>query len=432
MTNTHGSLLSESSRTARPVWLVDLLSFTPWYTAALAKALVEQGVSLRLHCSPVAREPGYLPRLGLQEEAGPLRAFSTVSRPQLAGKAFRSWAAIANAMRLRAQLRRGSSSLPSVLHLQQVPLLNHGLRIDFSLIAAAHRRGVPVVHTVHNILPHDSGERMRARYAELYGAVDHLICHSGDAAQRLLDEFSVPASRLTIIPHGPLFAAEAPSSEDAQCRARCELGLPCAAPVVLWQGVLAPYKGVDVLLRAWKRVFAQWQGGAADRPVLVIAGTGDAEVGRSILRLAEGCGDSVRPLLRYVRTDELPGLYQAADLLVYPYREITTSGAILTGLTFRKPIIASDLPAFRGFVVHGQNGLLVPPGDSDELAIALTSVLQSRRSRSSVEDAEGLPGVGTCYWHLLAGAQMNPRRYTDWATIAKATASLYQRLASSC
>lgn len=418
---------SQRTSHSQPVWMVDLLSFTPWYTASLAKALVCRGVPLRLHCAPVAREPGYFDRHGLQQESGPLERLATVTHPRFASRALRSSAAMSNAWRLLRQLRSSEHFLPRLLHLQQVPLLNHGIRLDFALVEAAHQRRIPVVHTVHNILPHDTGESLRHRYAELYRRVDHLVCHSGDAAQRLMSEFDIAGNRLTIIPHGPLFASSDVADAGAVARAREELGLARDVPVVLWQGVVAPYKGVDVLLRAWKRCLSRWAFAPERRPVLVIAGTGAPEHERKIERLAASCGDSVKLMLRYIRTDELPTLYQAADLLVYPYREITTSGAMLTGLSYEKPIIASDLDAFRGFVIHDQNGLLVPPGDSDELADALYVVLNPmihREDRDLCCDA----AVFSTYSRLLAGARQNRRRYTDWDAIAQATTLLYQRL----
>lgn len=430
MSLTLEPLMLSQTAPMQPVWMVDLLSFTPWYTASLARALVSYGLPLRLHCAPISREPEYFQRNGLEQESGPLRGLATVARPRLASRALRSSAAVSNGLRLLGLLRKRGPALPRVLHLQQLPLLNHGLRLDFVLIEAAHRCGVPVVHTVHNILPHDSGDVLRNRYAELYARVDHLVCHSGEAAERLMSEFDIPASRLTIIPHGPLFAADAPVSEQAAAHARAKLGLPTGRPVVLWQGVVAPYKGVDVLLRAWKRCTRRWDLPEECMPLLLIAGTGAPEHERKIRQLAATCGPSVQLMLRYIRTDELPALYRAADVLVYPYREITTSGALLTGLTYGKPIIASDLAAFRGFVVHEQNGMLVTPGDSDELAetlyTLLTPIVHAREREAAHEEAT----VSCLYSRLLAGASENVHRYTNWDTIAQATALLYQRLAA--
>ena len=45
--------------------------------------------------------------------------------------------------------------------------------------------------------------------------------------------------------------------------------------------------------------------------------------------------------LRFVSPEELVALYRAADIVTYPYRAITTSGALATGLALGKAVVAS-------------------------------------------------------------------------------------------
>jgi glycosyltransferase involved in cell wall biosynthesis len=85
-------------------------------------------------------------------------------------------------------------------------------------------------------------------------------------------------------------------------------------------------------------------------------------------------------------------IYRAADIVVYPYRAITTSGAIATGLALGKTIVASDLPVFRELLTHGKNALLVDPANSVELARALLELAQDadlrERLAASVRDMD--------------------------------------------
>ena len=112
---------------------------------------------------------------------------------------------------------------------------------------------------------------------------------------------------------------------------------------MLWQGIISPYKGIDLLLESWQKVEA-----TVDNASLLIAGTGSPEllgqiqeqIGR--LRLKHV---TLHP--RFISTEELVALYRAADIVVYPYRAITTSGALATGLALGKTIVASNLPVFR-------------------------------------------------------------------------------------
>jgi glycosyltransferase involved in cell wall biosynthesis len=407
------------------VWLFDAFCFTPWYTSALAQALVCRGTKVRLICSQFLREPEYFGSLGLQPDAGPLQLSGLLRWPIFLKRALRTSEVLLNTRaRLRA-LRGGREELPDIIHLQQTPLLNHGFRSDFRLIDAAHQAGIPVVHTVHNLLPHDSGARLRIPYAELYRRVDHLICHSDAAAKQLTREFGVPQHRRTVIPHGPLFAPrQLPTPQDQEA-ARARLSLPTKRPIVLWQGVLAEYKGLDLLLQAWKLCMHRLGHAPVAKPLLLIAGSGPADLEAVIRQAAQDAGDSVRADLRYIPTHILPAYYTAADILVYPYRAITTSGAMLTGLSYGKPIIASRLDPFQEYLTAGENALLVEPGDAKMLAEALRGLLLDV---GRMEQTEHASDRDSSYRQLVRGAERNHLRYTGWEEIAARTAALYHEL----
>lgn len=399
------------------IWLSDAFCFTPWYSAALVKALMNTGASVRFIASNVAGEPAYFGQQGITPDAGPLHFHYANKLPSPARKAARFFAAMTNSAALRWQLKHSSATRPDVLHLQQLPALNHGILDDFRTIACAQGLGIPVVHTVHNLLPHDSGDKLRSTYQRLYSSVNRLICHSPDVAERLTKEFGVNAHNISVIPHGPLFEAPSETMNDRRL-ARTSLNIEHDRPVVLWQGVMAPYKGLDLLLDAWERCMSLWPA-VATKPLLLIAGTGPATEAAQVNAAAKQNSDTIRTEIRYITTAELPVFFQASDVLVYPYRAITTSGALLTGLTYRKPIIASDLPPFRQFLRHKENALLVSPGDAASLADALQTLLLAMDSGGETHSV---------YRTLVAGSARNQELYTGWDRIAKQTLSVYREL----
>jgi len=102
----------------------------------------------------------------------------------------------------------------------------------------------------------------------------------------------------------------------------------------------------------------------------------------------------VRLELRFVSVQELTDFYRAADVLVYPYREITTSGALLTGAVYGKPIVATALPAFEQILRHGETALLVHYGDVGALASALLRLIGDEDLRRTLGErllANGFP-----------------------------------------
>jgi glycosyltransferase involved in cell wall biosynthesis len=149
-------------------------------------------------------------------------------------------------------------------------------------------------------------------------------------------------------------------------------------PTILFVGTLDRahrFKGVDILLSALKRLSnLSWSlsivGDGGDR--LALERTA-AELG--LERRVAFAGD--------VSDRELPDRYRTAALHVLPSTEraeafgLVTLEAAASGI----PSIVSDLPGVRTTVVHGETGLIVPPGDPAALALALRELLQSPARR---------------------------------------------------
>jgi glycosyltransferase involved in cell wall biosynthesis len=425
-TTTLDQTVTHGQGTSAPVWLYDPFCYTPWYTAELASALTSLGINLRLLCGTLAREPNYFQQRSLSPEI----CFSPLSRMPDMGlrpinRLLRLTQAMATIRMLIASLRDETAQHPKVLHLQQLPMLEHGLEGDFSLIDAAKNRGVLVIHTVHNLLPHSAGEQAHFRYRKLYRLVDHLICHSTYAADQLTREFGVNEYHISIIPHGPLFPSTSGNSENDMRLARERLGLPFDRPIVLWQGIMAEYKGLDVLLEAWRRYIDLMHDAKNAQPLLLLAGTGSKVIESMVRQHIHEMPTSVRAEIRYLTARELPDFYTAADVLVYPYRAITTSGALLTGLSYGKPIIASNLPAFHDFLVADENALLVEPRSIEAWGMALRRILADFASRKSSGPGH-LPQ--NIFKQLSEGAALNQTRYMNWNSIATQTLALYDRL----
>src|SRR5438445_915984 len=130
-----------------------------------------------------------------------------------------------------------------VLHVHFPPVLP----VDARWLQLIRRR-IPVVHTVHNLWPHGARRdaRDRQRLRRLYHACHHLIAHTEDTVQGLVEEFGVPPERISRIPHGNFrhFWSQ-------QRAAVPDLGAPAdRTPTILMFGELRPSKGTDVLLRA--------------------------------------------------------------------------------------------------------------------------------------------------------------------------------------
>ncbi|WJH37193.1 glycosyltransferase family 4 protein [Paenibacillus sp. CC-CFT747] len=151
--------------------------------------------------------------------------------------------------------------------------------------------------------------------------------------------------------------------ERSRVRKRYRLGRKF---VVAYAGRIIPRKGVDVLIRAVRRM------GSRRKVGLLVAGTADSAYARSMRRLSHKLGVSAR-FAGQVPHPDMHELYWGADCFVCPSQKHEAFGlvnveAMATGL----PIVASGMGGIKEIVRHKKNGLLVrdyrsPKGFSRQL-----------------------------------------------------------------
>ena len=386
------------------VVLFDPLATVPYYTAYLSRALLQQGVKVTIRSISYYLDPACFSSRGLRLQPGFL---NIVGRFPLPGAPRRVLKLFEFALNLAALSIRSVLSPPEVLHIQFLPLLRWRLPLDLLFVQFSQRRGSKLVLTVHDLLPHDTADRFHVLFQKLYRGMDALICHSDHVKHRLETEFGIATDRIFVIPHGPFFYDLPPADTSTL---RSSLGIDSAHPIVLWQGIIFPYKGLDLLLEAWQRVEEQ-----NSQAHLVVAGTGAPAFLAAIREHVERLGlQRVSLNLRFISSEELVALYRDAEIVVYPYRAITTSGALATGLALGKAIVASDLPVFRELLIDGQNASLVPVGNPEALAAAIVSLLADPRQRQKLV-------------HNVAAMNFGP---ASWSAIAQATSAVYRSVLS--
>jgi glycosyltransferase involved in cell wall biosynthesis len=262
---------------------------------------------------------------------------------------------------------RRRADAADVRHFQWLPLE----RIDAHLLPAAR----PRVLTMHNVI------RREAVDQRLAGRMDAVIVHTRHGAE-LLD-----GENVHVIPHGAF---------EHLTRQADERPLPpelaaVERPVVLYFGVVRPYKGVDVLVEAFQQV--------EDAELWVVG----RPLGVSMERLRRLAPPGrVRFVERYVSDAELPAYFRRADVVALPHRNVDVSGVLFAGLAFGKAMVMSDVGGFRELVADHGAGVLVPPGDSDALAAAISRVLADPEERRRLEERAAAAARGPYSWDRIA------------------------------
>jgi len=157
--------------------------------------------------------------------------------------------------------------------------------------------------------------------------------------------------------------------------------------IVLYAGRLSPEKGVDVLLRAWKRFDAKRGQGAM--PVrLVIAGDGPER--QTLETLAGTLGVAVT-FAGHVPTAQLRALMGQSAVLVVPSLWYETFGmSIVEGYMQGLPAIVSDAGGQATLVQDGVTGWHFAMGDAEDLAdklvVALSDIPRLHAMRATARD----------------------------------------------
>jgi glycosyltransferase involved in cell wall biosynthesis len=337
------------------VHLVDPAAYTPPYDRALASALARAGAEVELITSrfdygDVPGADGVTVREHFYRRAlpGPRRVTRLAQH-------------VPDMLRYRRIARQAD-----VVHFQWLSVQ----ALDVHLLPDRH----PRILTAHDVLPREPKPSQLAGQRRLYERMDAIVVHSEHGAGRLRDELGLDPAKVHAIPHGVLDNLAAVEPEPLFAKIK---------PVVLFFGLIRPYKGVDVLLEAWR----------AARPDAELWVVGMPRMDASFIH-----GPDVRTALRFVSGPELAGAFAAADLVVLPYREIDQSGVLFTALAFAKPLLLSAVGGFPEIA----GAELVPPGDAPALAAALSALLADPAKLARMAEASRALAAGPYSWDGIA------------------------------
>lgn len=287
------------------------------------------------------------------------------------------------------------------------------------LVRLAKQNGRRVVITVHNPRAHEREGVFSAMERQFFLSADMLLAHGEVGASMLRERLGARHIPIVSIPHGigVLAGPPEPSIEDF-----IRLGLDPGHRHILLFGNLRGYKGVDLLLDAW-RVARQELPGAK----LVIAGRlwdgGKRFVGRASARLLGSAADANR--LRAVLADaevmrdvvlrqgfqdeaDIDALIRVCELAVFPYVRFSgQSGAASRAAGFGCPLLVSRVGALPDLAID--ESWVFEPGDSIALAALLVEKLRSRVAMKAASHRQ-INRVSRFGWDVVARAHVDAYR----------------------
>jgi beta-1,4-mannosyltransferase len=256
-------------------------------------------------------------------------------------------------------------------------------------------RNVQLIWTIHNLYPH------HAKYPKMERFMRTLICRfcsklivaSESIKRKVMMEFGVPASKLFVVKHGHYLGVYKPKGIDF----RRVYNISEDADIYLFLGAIKSYKGVEDLIESFNSLKTK-------KSYLIIAGKADKEMESYVQRVEDN--ENIILDLRFVPNEEVADLIGAVDVMVMPYKEITTSGTAILGLSFKKLIVMPD----NDFIdEYFKENMVVryDPTDANGLTNAMKKALNVKKEGKAPEYEEVLKEL-------------------DWSAIAEQMKNVYQ------
>jgi glycosyltransferase involved in cell wall biosynthesis len=277
-------------------------------------------------------------------------------------------------LRSFGQRRRTVRALADLVREHRVALVHSAMAWGHVLGGrAAAKAGRPAVWYQHNRASWGSG-------VEVAAALVRARVILANSAFTAAEQHRVNPRRtpITVVHYGTTLPAE--PREARRARGRAALGLAEGDFAVGIAARLQRWKGQDVVLRAGASLLRARE----NARLLVIGGSLfdlEPEYATELKRLAVSLGIADRVTFTGFR-DDVPDCLAALDVVVHASVHPEPFGlALIEAMAAGTALVAADAGAVREIVTPGSDGLLVPPGDHEALAVALLALYDDREMR---------------------------------------------------
>jgi glycosyltransferase involved in cell wall biosynthesis len=257
--------------------------------------------------------------------------------------------------------------------------------------------GLPLFHTAQAWCGRPIYDRMLARCDGVIAMTGHEKGYAEGRGARAVDVAGAGVS-----------PRDFESRNGAQVRARYGLG---DLPVVGYVGLQLAAKGVAKLIEAMPRV---WRWNPEVRLVLAGGRVPDSDVEGALGSLSATQRSLVVQIGRF-DDGEKASIFDAFDVFVMPSKEDSFGIAYLEAWLCGKPVIGARIGSTQCVIDEGRDGLLVDPGNAEDIARAIVSLLSNREVGATM---------------AAAGRAKTLEQHT-WDQVTDRIESLYRRVAGA-
>ena len=286
----------------------------------------------------------------------------------------------------------------------------HDWLTAFSGIALKHMLRAPLIATFHATETGRGGgifDEFQRRIHEIEWLLNFetwkIICCSNYMKYEVIRDLGAPIDKIVVIPNGidlEMFSKTIKINRD-------KYALPWEK-IVLFVGRMVYEKGPHILIEAAHRALM------IDNSLKFVL-VGDGPMREQLMRRVYELGIAHKILFTgFIDDEELIGLYQLADVCVFPSLYEPFGIVVLEAMAAGCPVIVSSIGGMQEVVDNDVNGCKVPPGDIEALKSAILRVTSDDNFRK---------------W-LSENAKRKVRDY-DWKNISERTIEIYKEVLES-
>lgn len=239
-------------------------------------------------------------------------------------------------------------------------VLIHTMFYTWNPFLQYYLQDIPSVVAVHDPVPHPG------LTSKVYGWLEDRLIRWSDqfvifsqAFVKDLEQRGVKPDQISACPFG-----------DLSYYLRISQSQPYMPPMkntLLFFGRITAYKGVEVLLEAYREVLKRYPAR------LLLVGNGSLRPYRSLMRDLPG----LEVVNRWVSEEEIPNFFRQASIVIIPYTSATQSGLPAIAGCFGLPVIATRVGGLPEQIQDGETGLLIEPDNPEALAAAIGRLIKN-------------------------------------------------------
>jgi len=247
-----------------------------------------------------------------------------------------------------------------IIHIHWVYIFPFTILMKFSILFAK-LLGFKIVWTVHNVLPHNYKQKDIGKTRWFFNNVDYKLINYKSNINKIKSDLKINTGKKYKIIYHPIFNSypNTISKEDA----RKKLNLPMDKKILLCFGMIRSYKGMDLFAECFKYLNNDYIG-------LIVGESRNKELLKKLEDYQESL-DNLKIIPKRIENEKVQLYFNACDVVVLPYYEITTSGVVLLAYSFGKPVITTCVGGLPEVVINKKTGILIEPNN---LKVLLESI----------------------------------------------------------